>query len=156
MSGRRRKWKQWPSSLPRKPPGPKFSVNNGQLRVTSSYTFPESVHVANTPLSLSLSVLCCWPTSGNIPCVKICFPQYFGITRRYIKNIGSFNFFKEKKTDFRAFFFYFLRPAFSHGRLGHPQSLEYFFFFSLRLLLLTHFGETPVCENLFPPIFWHN
>ena len=26
----------------------------------------------------------------------------------------------------------------------------------LRLLLLTHFGESPVCENLFPPIFWHN
>ena len=22
--------------------------------------------------------------------------------------------------------------------------------------LLTHFGESPVCENLFPPIFWHN
>ena len=26
----------------------------------------------------------------------------------------------------------------------------------LRLLLLTHFGETPEAENLFPPIFWHN
>ena len=25
------------------------------------------------------------PTSGNLPCVKICFPQYFGITRRYIR-----------------------------------------------------------------------
>ena len=24
------------------------------------------------------------PTSGNLPCVKICFPQYFGITRRYM------------------------------------------------------------------------
>ena len=34
-------------------------------------------------------------------------------------------------------------------------SLSFFFFFSLRLLLLTHFGESPVCENLFPPIFWH-
>ena len=36
--------------------------------------------------------------------------------------------------------------------------LEYFFLFSfsLRLLLLTHFGESPVCENVFPPIFWHN
>ena len=31
-----------------------------------------------------------------------------------------------------------------------------FFFLSLLLLLLTHFGESPVCENLFPPIFWHN
>ena len=28
--------------------------------------------------------------------------------------------------------------------------------FSLRLLLFTHFRESPVCENLFPPIFWHN
>ena len=26
------------------------------------------------------------------------------------------------------------------------------FFLSLRHLLLTHFGKTPVCENLFPPI----
>ena len=34
-------------------------------------------------------------------------------------------------------------------------SLSFFFSFSLCLLLLTHFGESPVCENLFPPIFWH-
>ena len=34
------------------------------------------------------------------------------------------------------------------------QSFSLFLF--LRLLLLTHFGESPVCENLFPPIFWHN
>ena len=26
----------------------------------------------------------------------------------------------------------------------------------LRLLLLTNFRESPVCEDLFPPIFWHN
>ena len=52
--------------------------------------------------------------------VKICFPQYFGKPRRYTqkKNI----FVGNEKTDFLAFFFYFLRPAF-----GHPQSLEYFF-----------------------------
>ena len=31
----------------------------------------------------------------------------------------------------------------------------FFFFFFLRLLLFTHFGESPVRENLFPPIFWH-
>ena len=30
------------------------------------------------------------------------------------------------------------------------------FFFFLRLLLFTHFGESAVRENLFPPIFWHN
>ena len=27
---------------------------------------------------------------------------------------------------------------------------------SLFLLLLTHFGESPEAENLFPPIFWQN
>ena len=31
------------------------------------------------------SVFCFWPTSGNLPCAKICFPQYFGITRRYMQ-----------------------------------------------------------------------
>ena len=31
-----------------------------------------------------------------------------------------------------------------------------FSFFFLRLLLFIYFGETPVTENLFPPIFWHN
>ena len=32
----------------------------------------------------------------------------------------------------------------------------FFFFFSLRLLLLTHFEETPMCEIICHPIFWHN
>ena len=36
-----------------------------------------------------------------------------------------------------------------------PGVFTYFFLF-LRLLLFTHFGETPEAENLFPPIFWHN
>ena len=48
-------------------------------------------------------------TSGNLPCVKICFPQYFGITRRYIqKKIffwGKFYFFKRKKNRFFGRFF---------------------------------------------------
>ena len=35
-----------------------------------------------------------------------------------------------------------------------PWSIIFFLF--LRLLLLTHFWETPVCENLFPPIICHN
>ena len=30
------------------------------------------------------------------------------------------------------------------------------FFLFLRLLLLTHFGESPMCEIIFHPIFWHN
>ena len=37
---------------------------------------------------------CFSPTSGNLPCVKICFPQYFGITRRYMQQqqqkLGNF------------------------------------------------------------------
>ena len=36
------------------------------------------------------------------------------------------------------------------------RSSSFFFSFFLRFLLLTHFGESPVCENLFPPIFWNN
>ena len=37
------------------------------------------------------------------------------------------------------------------------SSFSFFFFLLfLRLLLFTHFGESPVRENLFPPIFWHN
>ena len=38
---------------------------------------------------------------------------------------------------------------------GHCFHLFSFLFF-LRLLIFTHFGETPVTENLFPSIFWHN
>ena len=30
------------------------------------------------------------PTSGNLPCVKICFPQYFGINRRYMQKKNIF------------------------------------------------------------------
>ena len=37
-----------------------------------------------------------------------------------------------------------------------PTFSLFFSFFLFRLLLLTHFGETPEAENLFPPIFWHN
>ena len=35
-------------------------------------------------------------------------------------------------------------------------SLSSFFLFFLRFLLLTHFGETPMCEIIFHPLFWHN
>ena len=48
------------------------------------------------------------PTSGNLPCVKICFPQYFGITRRYMQKkiffLGNFYFFYEKKLIFACTF----------------------------------------------------
>ena len=58
---------------------------------------------------------------------KISFPKYFGITRR--KNIVfcNFYFFMKKKPG----------PPLVPG------------VFILRLLLLTHFGETPVCEKIF-------
>ena len=46
------------------------------------------------------------PTSGNLPCVKICFPQYFGITR-----ICHFYFFT-KKYWFSSVFSYFLFKLF--------------------------------------------
>ena len=37
-----------------------------------------------------------------------------------------------------------------------PLLLFFLLLSLLCLLLLTHFGESPVCENLFPPIFWYN
>ena len=40
--------------------------------------------------------------------------------------------------------------------VADEAKLAIVFFFLLRLLLFTHFGETPVAENLFPPIFWQN
>ena len=63
-----------------------------------------------------------------------------------------------------TFFFWPRRLCVRHPRCrlqcvaGHccyhlSVSLSLFLF---RLLLLTHFRETPVCENLFPPIFCHN
>ena len=54
-------------------------------------------------------------TSGKLPCMKICFPQYFGITRRNIFKhsfFGNLNFFTR--------FFCFLRPAFGRGALTNP------------------------------------
>ena len=39
--------------------------------------------------------------------------------------LGKFYFFKKKRWFFGRYFC-FLRPAFGHGRLGHPQSLEYY------------------------------
>ena len=55
-------------------------------------------------LSLSLSffpfssVFYFWPTSGKLPRLKICFPQYFGINRRYMQNWFFFCVF----SSFRA------------------------------------------------------
>ena len=52
----------------------------------------------------SLSVFWFWPTLGKLPCVKICFPQYFGIAR-YVqkKNVVTFIFLRNP-LHFLAFY----------------------------------------------------
>ena len=42
------------------------------------------------------------------------------------------------------------------SRLGQNFFLRNKTDFYPRLLLLTYFGESSLCEDLFPPIFWHN
>ena len=66
------------------------------------------------------------PIRGISRAWKFVSPNIFGITRRYMqkKILGNFDFFT-KKSWFSTFFFFLLRPAFGHGRLGHSQSLEY-------------------------------
>ena len=44
----------------------------------------------------------------------------------------------------------------TEAKLSIVFTYFFFFFFPLRLLLFTHFGASPVTENLFPPILWHN
>ena len=60
------------------------------------------------------------PTSENLPCVKICFPQYFGITRRYMHKI---NIFLGKKADFRARFRNGQRSVTEPGPTPSPWSI---------------------------------
>ena len=67
-------------------------------------------------------------TSGKLPCVKICFPQYFGITRRYMQKktfvFGKFYFFYEKKMIFRPFFaFYCQRSVTAAWATRSPWSI---------------------------------
>ena len=67
---------------------------------------------------------CFPPTSVKLPSVKICFPQYFGITRRYMqkKNRSNFYFFTEK-TDFRAFFLHGQHSVAELGPTPSPWSI---------------------------------
>ena len=53
-----------------------------------------------------------WVLACAMRSLAIVITQYFGITGRYM----------HQKMNF-------LRPAFVHGRMGHPQSLEYLSFF---------------------------
>ena len=54
-------------------------------------------------------------------------------------------------------------PLLAQAALHAPPEVAYAMaivivssFFSRHILLLTHFEETPVCEIIFAPIFWHN
>ena len=61
---------------------------------------------------------------------------------------ANFIFFR-KKGDFSDVFC-FLRPAFGHGRLGHPQSLEYVQMFSEGCQFVVLKSETrlpELCHN---------
>ena len=69
-----------------------------------------------------LSVFCFWPTSGKLPRLNICSPQYFGTARRNMHFFccNLYLFYEEKNTDFWVFFLLFmasvqLRPP------GPPQ-----------------------------------
>ena len=66
---------------PRQPP----KLAQGALRVPHEVKLQCVAGHCYYQLSLSLSFFCFWPTSRNLPCVKICFPQYFGLTRRYMQ-----------------------------------------------------------------------
>ena len=70
---------------------------------------------------LSFYAFCFSPTSGNLPCVKICFPQYFGITRRYMRKqekvLGNFFLTKKKNWFLRIFSAW---PAFGRGAWTNP------------------------------------
>ena len=104
-------------------------------------------------LFLFISVFCFWPTSGNLPCVKICFPQYFGITRRYMqkpkKKLGNFYFFTT---------FYGQRSVTADWATRSPWSISYWklndpFSFDVPSLLSFHSLKMklvcllPGCQN---------
>ena len=58
-----------------------FKTFYGQCLVTAAW----AKHI---PWSIFLNFN--FLTSGNLLCTKICFPQYFGITRRYMQNKNIF------------------------------------------------------------------
>ena len=126
-------------------------------------------------LSFSLRLLLL-TNFGETPCLKICFPQYFGITRRsldqplvpgvflllflrllLLTHFGETPVSENLLAQAACVRHACLRaPCVAWPLLLPSFSLSLSSFFSLRLLLFTHFGESPVRENLFPPIFWHN
>ena len=85
---------------------------------------------------------------GESPVCEHLFPPIFWHkTRRYMQKKIFFNvilIFLRKKKIFERFFD-FLRPAFSHGRLGHPQSLEYFWY---NFVYLQYFYLVSILKNI--------
>ena len=61
--------------------------------------------------------------------------------------------FGQKPNYFCVFFFL---PFLPKAYMFLLFLFSFFLLLFLRLLLFTQFGESPVRENLFPPIFWHN
>ena len=59
-------------------------------------------------------------------------------------------------TFFVVGFFCVCHPWWRTKRSWPLFSPTFSFFLFLRLLLFTHFGETPMAEINFPPIIWHN
>ena len=106
-------------------------------------------------LSVSLfffSVFCFWPTSGNILWLKICFPQYFGMTRRCMqKKIffeGNFYFFMKKR-----WFLQGQRSVSEPGPTPSPWSIFcIFFFFSTPSAFDPLRGNSRVWKFVYPNI----
>ena len=77
---------------------------------------------------------------GNLLCAKICFRQYFGITRRYMqkkKILGNFYFFTNKSWFFERFFYFYAsvqsRPP---GPPAVPGVFFIFFYWYLVCILI--------------------
>ena len=89
-----------------------FSAFYGQRSVTAAWA-------TRSPWSIFLRLLLL-THFGETP-VKICFPQYFGITRRYIKKkLGKFIFFT-KKHRFTGVFSFFYGQRFVTAAWATPS-----------------------------------
>ena len=65
-------------------PAPTVVADEAKLAIVFTYFFPFFLSF------FFFSAFYFSPTLENLPCVKICFPQYFGITRRYMQKKNIF------------------------------------------------------------------
>ena len=106
----------------------------------------------------------CWVT-------KNCGSKKFGVNKNsgrkfvwvnkknWVKKIVGQQKFGRKFFWVKFFFvgFFCVRHPWWRTKRSWPLfSPTFSFFLFLRLLLFTHFGETPMAEINFPPIIWHN